>query len=55
MFALPGMGQHFIDAALARDYGIIMPIVIIGSMLIIFFNFLVDVLYAVLDPRVRVS
>jgi peptide/nickel transport system permease protein len=53
IFAWPGMGRLFYAAAERRDYGILMAIIMITSALIILANILADVLYAVLDPRIR--
>ncbi len=55
IFNLPGMGQHFIDAALARDYPVVMGAILIYSSLVILFNLAVDLGYAALDPRVRLT
>lgn len=53
IFNIPGLGQEFINAARNRDYNIIMAILAFYGLLIIGFNFLVDIIYAWLDPRVR--
>ena len=53
IFGIPGLGRHFVQGALNRDYTLVMGVVIFYGALIILFNFLVDLLYAVLDPRVR--
>jgi oligopeptide transport system permease protein len=53
IFALPGLGQYFINANLNRDEPLIIGIVAFISIMILFFNLLVDVLYAYLDPRIR--
>jgi len=55
VFGLPGIGRQFIIGALARDYTLVMGVVILYSALIIFMNMLVDVLYGVLDPRARAA
>ncbi|MCA9861872.1 MAG: ABC transporter permease [Thermomicrobiales bacterium] len=55
IFAWPGMGRLFYAAAERRDYGILMAIIMITSTLIILANILADVLYAVLDPRIRLK
>lgn len=55
VFAIPGLGQHFINGALNRDANMIMGCVLVYSSLVIALNFLVDVAYGLLDPRVRVS
>jgi oligopeptide transport system permease protein len=53
VFALPGIGSFFVDGAINRDYTLVMGVVILYAGLILFLNLLADVLYAVLDPRVR--
>jgi peptide/nickel transport system permease protein len=53
IFAWPGMGRLFYQAALQRDYPILMAILTIGAGLILFSNLLADLAYAYLDPRVR--
>jgi len=53
IFGLPGVGRYFINAALNRDYGMVLGTVIFYMFLIIVLNLLVDLLYAWLDPRVR--
>ena len=55
IFNLPGMGQHFVDAAFARDLPMVMGTVLVYSTLVIFFNILVDIGYSILDPRVRLN
>jgi len=53
IFGIPGIGRHFVTAALNRDYTVVMGVVIFYGVLVILFNFIVDVLYGVLDPRAR--
>ncbi|MBI1339232.1 ABC transporter permease subunit [bacterium] len=53
VFGLPGVGQSFIDGALTRDYPRVMGVVILYGGLIILFNLIADILYALLDPKVR--
>ncbi|MFK7858419.1 MAG: ABC transporter permease subunit [Granulosicoccus sp.] len=53
VFGLPGIGRYFINAALNRDYGMVLGTVIFYMILIIVLNLIVDILYAWLDPRVR--
>jgi oligopeptide transport system permease protein len=53
IFAIPGVGRYFVDAALNRDYTLVMGTVVVIAIFIIAFNLIVDLLYAVLDPRVR--
>jgi oligopeptide transport system permease protein len=55
IFGLPGIGRYFIQAALNRDYTLVMGVVICYAALIILLNFIADILYGLLDPRVRVS
>lgn len=52
VFGVPGMGQHFVNAALNRDAGLILASVLVFSAMLVLFNLLVDVLYVRLDPRV---
>jgi oligopeptide transport system permease protein len=53
IFAIPGLGRYFVQAALNRDYTLVLGVVLVYGALIIAFNFVVDMLYGVLDPRVR--
>ena len=53
IFAIPGVGRYFVDAALNRDYTLVMGTVVVIAVFIIVFNLIVDLLYAVIDPRVR--
>ncbi|MBN4046420.1 oligopeptide ABC transporter permease OppB [bacterium AH-315-P15] len=53
IFGLPGLGRYFVEGALQRDYTLVMGVVILFSALIITLNFLADVMYGVMDPRVR--
>jgi oligopeptide transport system permease protein len=53
IFSIPGLGRHFVQGALNRDYTVVMGVVVFYGTLIIVFNFIVDMLYGVLDPRVR--
>src|SRR6185312_2938759 len=55
IFGLPGIGRYFVLAALDRDYTMVLGVVVVYATLIIVLNFLADLLYAVLDPRVRLS
>jgi len=53
VFGIPGLGQFFVRGALNRDYTLVLGIVIFYATLIIALNLIVDLLYGVLDPRVR--
>ena len=52
VFGVPGLGQHFVNAALNRDVGLILATVLVFATLLVAFNLLVDLLYATIDPRV---
>ncbi|PKM73763.1 MAG: ABC transporter permease [Firmicutes bacterium HGW-Firmicutes-16] len=53
VFSIPGLGRYFIQSILNRDYPVIMGTTIFLAAFIILMNFLVDVLYKVVDPRIR--
>ena len=53
VFNLPGIGRFFVQGALNRDYTLVMGTVVIIAGFVVVFNLIVDLLYAVLDPRVR--
>jgi oligopeptide transport system permease protein len=53
IFGLPGIGRYFVQAALNRDYTLVLGVTIFYASLIIFMNLLADLLYRVLDPRVK--
>jgi oligopeptide transport system permease protein len=53
IFSIPGLGRFFVTAAFNRDYTLIMGTVVFYAVIIMVFNMLVDILLAVLDPRVR--
>jgi len=52
-FSTGGIGQLFVNSALNRDYSVMMGITILLGALIIFFNMIVDILYAWIDPKIR--
>ncbi|MDE1493618.1 oligopeptide ABC transporter permease OppB [Xenorhabdus bovienii] len=53
IFGLPGLGQLFVNGALNRDYSLVLSLTILVGGLTILFNAIVDVLYAVIDPKIR--
>ena len=53
IFSLQGMGYLYIQGLQAHDYFLLMGIVFIGAILVVVFNLVADVLYAVADPRIR--
>jgi len=55
IFAIPGLGQYFVSAISDRDYTMIMGQTILVSALFIVALFLVDIIYGLVDPRIRVS
>lgn len=55
IFAVPGVGQYFVNAAFNRDYTLVMGVVIFYAGFLILFNLLVDLAYGFLDPRVQLE
>lgn len=55
IFAIPGLGWHFVQSALQRDYTVSMGLVLLYTLLLYTMNFLVDLSYAILDPRVELK
>lgn len=53
IFAWPGLGRLAVDAALQRDFPVIMALTLVVSVLVIVASLVVDLLYAVIDPRIR--
>ncbi len=53
VFGIPGVGQFFMRGALNRDYTLVMGVVIFYATLVIMLNLIVDLLYGILDPRIR--
>jgi len=53
IFAWPGIGRMFVQAMFARDYPLLMGILLLGSVMVLVFNLLADVVYGMLDPRIR--
>ncbi len=54
VFAIPGLGTHFVQAVLNGDQTLCLGVVLLYSFLLVVFNLLVDVAYAAVDPRIRV-
>lgn len=54
-FDLPGIGQLFFLAFRSLDYALIIPIIFICAIVVLIFNFLADITYAMVDPRVRLT
>jgi peptide/nickel transport system permease protein len=55
VFAWPGMGSLFFSSLQARDYPVLLAILILGGTLVVLFNLLADIMYGVMDPRIRYS
>lgn len=55
IFDVPGIGRYFVNGALNRDYPVVMGVVVFYAVLIISLNLVVDLLYGLLDPRVKVE
>src|SRR5690606_28713446 len=53
IYGLPGIGQLFVNGVLNRDYSLVLSLTILVGTLTILFNAIVDVLYAVIDPKIR--
>ena len=55
IFAIPGLGQHFVAGVLNRDRAMILGTVLVYSAIIVFFNLLVDMAYTLVDPRIELQ
>jgi peptide/nickel transport system permease protein len=55
VYSLPGLGKTAIDAVGTYDLPVVQGVVVFGTMAIIFFNLMVDIVYAWIDPRIRIS
>jgi len=53
IFGLPGIGRYFVQGAFNRDYTLVMGTIIFYGILIVLFNLLVDIVYSLLDPKVK--
>jgi peptide/nickel transport system permease protein len=53
IFAWPGIGRLLIDSVFARDFPVIQAVVFLVSVMFVVTNFAVDMVYAVIDPRIR--
>ncbi|MBZ4687442.1 MAG: ABC-type transporter, integral rane subunit [Clostridiales bacterium] len=53
IFAIPGLGKHFVTSIYNRDYTVIMGVTVFYSILLVTLNLLVDLAYAVIDPRIK--
>ena len=55
IFRVPGMGRFFVDSLIARDYPMIMAVILIYGAFLAIMNIAVDILYGVVDPRIRLA
>lgn len=55
IFRVPGIGRYFADSIIARDYTMIMAVILLYGVFLAFMNLIVDLLYGVVDPRIRYS
>jgi oligopeptide transport system permease protein len=53
IYSIPGLGSYFVQGALNRDYTLVMGVVVFYGVIIILLNFIVDILYAWMNPRIR--
>jgi peptide/nickel transport system permease protein len=55
IFAWPGMGTLFLDSLQSRDFPVLLAILLLSGFFVVLFNLIADVLYGVMDPRIRYS
>lgn len=55
IFAIPGLGRHFVTSIYNRDYTVILGVTVFYSTLLVFLNFLVDIAYVYIDPRIKLD
>jgi peptide/nickel transport system permease protein len=55
VFAWPGLGRLMYDSIYARDYPVLMGMFVVISMMVIVVNLITDIVYSVLDPRIRIG
>ena len=55
VFTVPGLGRLLVSSILNRDYPVVCAIVMLIAALVILMNFLADILYRIIDPRIRID
>jgi ABC-type dipeptide/oligopeptide/nickel transport system permease component len=55
VFALPGIGRLFVDSVMRLDYQVVQSLVVVFAVLVVVINLLTDLVYALIDPRIRIS
>lgn len=55
IFAIPGLGRYFVSSIYDRDYTVILGVTVFYCILLVFCNFMVDIIYSYIDPRIRIE
>lgn len=55
IFAIPGMGKYYVESVSNSDYSMVLGMTVFYGIFLVFCNLVVDVLYGVADPRVRIG
>lgn len=55
VFALPGIGRLFVDSVLRLDYQVVQSLVVVFAVLVVVINLITDLVYALIDPRIRIA
>ncbi len=55
IFAIPGLGKYFVESIFNRDYPVILGMTVFYSFVLIFTLYIIDLLYRVIDPRIRLT
>lgn len=55
IFAVPGLGRLILESILTRDYPVVQGVVLFMAFAVVFINFFIDVLYSILDPRIKLT
>ena len=55
MFAIPGLGKHYVQSISNNDYTLVLGMTIFFGAFLILMNLVVDILYGIIDPRIRLS
>ncbi len=55
IFAIPGLGNEFVQSVTNRDYSMLLGVTVFYCTLLIMFNFIVDIMYVVIDPRIKLE
>lgn len=55
IFAIPGLGREFVTSINQRDYTMLLGVIVFYSVFLILINFVIDILYVVIDPRIKIE